>query len=1241
MKALLASVTLLSAFGLSSAKDFQIHQFKKTKLDIHFWSEGANFGDFNQDGKMDIVSGPYWYEGPDFNSRHEYYPATRTFELKEADGSVKQIPGFEGALGHNNTYSDNFFAYSYDFNGDGWDDILIIGFPGESTDWYENPRGQEGHWKKHRALDVTDNESPTFTDITGDGKPEIVCSSNGAYGYAVPDAGDPNARFTWHALSPNNKYHKFTHGMGVGDVNGDGRMDLLEKDGWWEQPASLAGDPVWEFHAFKFSPGGGSQMFAYDVNGDGKNDVITALAAHGYGLCWYEQISDNGKIAFKPHVFMNEEPGDNKYGVVFSQLHAVDLVDMDGDGLKDIVTGKRFWAHGNHGDVDPNGKAVIYWFKLVRGKDGSVDWVPHLIDDDSGVGTQVIAKDINGDGLPEIVVGNKKGTFFHAHTVKNVSEAAWEAAQPKPYVKPKNASVRGELPTGNGGRELNLGFENGDLRDWEVEGDAFEGQPVHGDTVKARRTDMQSRHKGQYWVGTYEIGGDDLTGTLTSAAFRVEEPWASFLIGGGSSANTRVELVDATSKEPFLVAHGTDTEDMRPVVVDLKKEVGKEIYIRVIDQQKGGWGHINFDDFRLFAERPKYDNEMKPIEYDRQEVLPSELPKYAGLPAEKAAEVAELPPGFKMEVFAAEPDIRQPIAFGLDHRGRVWVAEGYSYPVKRPEGEGEDRILVFEDTDGDGHFDKRTVFMDHLNLVSGLAVGYGGVWIGAAPDFMFVPVTDWDNPKPAGKPQVLLDGWDFTRDTHEVLNTFTWGPDGWLYGCHGVFCPSFVGKPGTPQNERQRVDAAVWRYHPIKHKFEVFAEGTSNPWGIDFNQYGQFFLEACVIPHFWNIIEGARYQRQGGQHYAISAAEKSRVQKFLPANAPQYLNPFIYDDIKTHGDHVHFVGNQWNDNDRASSASLGGGHAHAGMMIYLGGSWPTEYIGKAFMNNIHGARINMDIPERVGSGYVGHHGHDFINFQDKWSQILNLLYDQDGSVYMIDWYDANQCHHTRIDGHDRSNGRIFKVVYNNQPTTRIDLQAMSDDDLAKLQTSPYEFRARHARQVLQERAAKDRITDTARQILVDTFNNAKETPIKLRAMWTLHVTGGLGFLEDQALQSPDEYIRSWAIQLAMEDHQASPEQLKMFTKMAGSDPSPMVRMYLASALQRLPLDERLPIITGLVAHGEDAGDHNLPLMYWYGMEPVVGADAAAGIKLLTECKIPLLRQYITRRMTTESLAASN
>ena len=756
----------------------------------------------------------------------------------------------------------------------------------------------------------------------------------------------------------------------------------------------------------------------------------------------------------------------------------------------------------------------------------------------------------------------------------------------------------GSLPVDAQGESLNFDFESASFKDWQSGGDAFGMQPVEGDTVHARRSDMHSRHAGRYWVGTYERQGDQPQGTLTSIPFRVTKPFASFLIAGGPHAETCVELVRHDNGQVIFRATGDESEELKPVAVDLSGQVGREIVIRLVDRHSGGWGHINFDDFRF--------HDLKLDFPQRPGALALDTFQHAGLEPQAAAEAMTVPAGFRVTLFAGEPDVVQPIAQAIDDRGRLWVAEAYSYPFHVPDDEARDRILIFEDSDCDGHFDSRKVFIDKLNLVSGLEVGFGGVWVGMAPELVYIPDCDGDD-VPDGEPRVILDGWGF-EDTHETLNSFIWGPDGWLYGCHGVFTHSNVGKPGTPDEERVPLNAGIWRYHPLKDRFEVFAQGTSNPWGLDFNDHGQAFCTACVIPHLFHIIQSGRYQRQAGGHF----------------------NPYTYDDIQTIAVHRHWIGGSPHSGNNRSDAA-GGGHAHAGAMIYLGGSWPGEYRDQIFMNNIHGARLNMDLLAPGGSGYVGNRGADFLLANDAWSQIINLQYGPDGQMYLIDWYYKNQCHHHDPKGHDRTNGRIFKVSYEKAERVAIDLRNKTDAELIELQLSPNDWHVRHARRLLQERGGNEQVHVALAKL---AFEHSDETR-RLRGLWALHVTSGL--TEERirlGLTNDSPLVRSWTIQLAMEDKLPSPDTLAELVELSRGDPSPVVRLYLAAALDRLPLSERHEIIRGLLGHAEDAEDHNLPLMYWYGAEPLVEHDPGLAIELAEASRVPLVDRFLVRRLAT-------
>lgn len=590
-------------------------------------------------------------------------------------------------------------------------------------------------------------------------------------------------------------------------------------------------------------------------------------------------------------------------------------------------------------------------------------------------------------------------------------------------------------------------------------------------------------------------------------------------------------------------------------------------------------------------------------------------PLAAGLEPAEAARRMAVPDGFRVQLAASEPHVHQPVALAVDERGRIWVAEAHTYPQRAPEGEGRDKILILEDTNGDGTLDSRKLFADGLNLVSGLEVGFGGVWVGAAPYLLFIPDRDGDD-RPDAEPQVLLDGFGY-QDTHETLNAFIWGPDGWLYGCHGVFTHSNVGKPGTPKEQREPLNAGVWRYHPLRHQFEVFAWGSSNPWGVDFDDHGQAFITACVIPHLYHVIQGARYQRQGGQHFGAH----------------------VYDDLKTIADHAHYVGNiadhaWWGHEPDVppDTASAGGGHAHCGAMIYLGDNWPDSYRNQLFFHNVHGNRVNCDVLERRGSGYVGRHGKDLLLANDKWFRGINLKYGPDGSVYLIDWYDRNACHRVNPEIWDRTNGRIYRISYGEPRQARVDLGRASDAQLVALHTHKNDWYVRMARRVLQQRGPKADVHTALQKLLAQSTDVTHQ----LRALWTLHATGGLDEkLATRLLGHPEESVRAWTVQLALEDREGGPEFLTRLLELARQDASARVRLYLASGLQRLPVSQRWAIAEALLARGEDAEDHNLPLMNWYAVEPLALEDPARALELAFSSRIPVVTEFLIRRLASD------
>lgn len=368
-------------------------QFEKITLTNRYYCDGIHHGDINRDGHEDIIAGPFWYSGPGFKTQHEFYPA----EPLEPEPSP----------------SNSMFSFVYDFNSDGWLDILVLGrVHKHSAYWYENPQGKNRLWKKHYAFERVKGESPQLLDMNQDGKPELLAHWEGRWGWIEPNWNSPTQPWTFHAIGDPRDWKQFYHGQGAGDLNGDGLKELITNDGWYEQPSPPNSQSTWNWHPYLFSDDrGGAQIFLNDVDGDGDQDLLTSLNAHEWGLAWFEQQQVGDEPVFIKHQFMGTRKEESHYGLAFSQPHALDQADMDGDGLKDLVVGKRMWAHGPKGDVEPGAAPVLYWFKLKRTPDGKVGYEPHLVDDQSGVGVQVTIADVNQDGRNDILTVSKLGSF--------------------------------------------------------------------------------------------------------------------------------------------------------------------------------------------------------------------------------------------------------------------------------------------------------------------------------------------------------------------------------------------------------------------------------------------------------------------------------------------------------------------------------------------------------------------------------------------------------------------------------------------------------------------------------------------------------------------------------------------------------------------------------------------------------------------------------------------------------------
>jgi putative membrane-bound dehydrogenase-like protein len=534
------------------------------------------------------------------------------------------------------------------------------------------------------------------------------------------------------------------------------------------------------------------------------------------------------------------------------------------------------------------------------------------------------------------------------------------------------------------------------------------------------------------------------------------------------------------------------------------------------------------------------------------------------LTPEETVKRMKVAPEFEVKLFAGEPNCVNPIAFTIDERGRVWVVECFEYPSRTPKGKApRDRIVILEDTDGDGACDKRTVFAEGkdfpvpeerrkqglgaFDLASGIEVGNGGVYVGAPPYLWFIE-NKGDRP---GKFETLLSGFG-SQDTHETLNTFQWGPDGWLYGLHGVFTQSNVKSLDGPET---RLNGAVWRYHPKAKKFEVFAEGTSNPWGMDWrNTDGQFILCCCVIPHLFHVVPGGIYKRQAGASY----------------------NPYAYEYINEICDHTFHRESGW---------------AHAGLISLDAPHIPAKYRDSVIFGSIHGCSVKRNILKPHGSTYRASKAEDFLVSGDKNFRPINMKWGPNGDIYLIDWHDQNPCHQAKPDSWDYERGRVYRIqLKGTQSKQAEDLGKLSDENLVGVLGDPNPYRSRTALRLARERFADRPVP------VVNTPKLKSWTEIR-----TFDALGSTPPLDPKIVRDDAPLARAWLIRLGTQGP-VKDRDLEELSIRAVTEPNAIVRRELASAAIRLADEHNvLGMVFGLM-HQEDADDPVLPHLVWYAFE---------------------------------------
>ena len=555
----------------------------------------------------------------------------------------------------------------------------------------------------------------------------------------------------------------------------------------------------------------------------------------------------------------------------------------------------------------------------------------------------------------------------------------------------------------------------------------------------------------------------------------------------------------------------------------------------------------------------------------------TEQSKDEPMPAEQAAREMKMPPGFHCSVFASEPDVQNPVGMAWDHKGRLWIAENYTY-AERPKRfamDLHDRVVILADKDHDGHAETRKVFTDKVQMLTSVEIGRGGVWLMCPPQVLFIPDQNEDD-VPDAEPQVILDGFTVAEaNYHNFANGLHWGPDGWLYGRCGHSCPANIGVPGTPDGERVPMKGGIWRFNPKTKVVEVLTTGTTNPWGHDWDENGECFFVNTVTGHLWHLIPGSHLKDSGPS-----------------------LNPNVYDRLDMIADHYHFdTAGGWQKSKLGTADAFGGGHAHIGTMIYQGDQWPEYWRGKLLTLNMHGRRTNVERLEPKGSSFVGKHEPDVFNSTDPFFRGIDIRQGPDGSAYIIDYSDTGECHEST--GVHRTSGRVFKISYGEPKAAKPMLQPAcinGDSTLAKL---------------WRQYKNGDAGTAMLHERLLDSNEHARTWAVRL-------------LTDDWRLDDPSGRVRSTTWSGTKE------ALLQSFITLAKTDPSGLVQLTLASTLQRLPVNKRIDLAAALAPRAKDDASKTLDYMIWFGLGPVCEADPTSLLAVAKQTQSPALFEWMAR-----------